>query len=103
MEQRNLLLAIVLSVGILIGFQYLFEKMQPPRPPFVSAANVNLANQALELLRLNGTAVAGLALIDSAAGFANAAGVDAISLVPAVAYIHYDATVAPAVDLDQAS
>jgi YidC/Oxa1 family membrane protein insertase len=32
MEQRNLLLAIVLSVGILIGFQYLFEKMQPPRP-----------------------------------------------------------------------
>jgi YidC/Oxa1 family membrane protein insertase len=33
MEQRNLLLAIVLSVGILIGFQYLFEKMSPPRPP----------------------------------------------------------------------
>jgi len=33
MEQRNLLLAIVLSVGILIGFQYLFEKLRPPQPP----------------------------------------------------------------------
>src|SRR5258706_2196405 len=30
MEQRNLLLAIVVSVGILIGFQYLFEKLRPP-------------------------------------------------------------------------
>ena len=33
MEQRNLLLAIVLSVGILIGFQYLFEKIRPVPPP----------------------------------------------------------------------
>src|SRR5947207_15387193 len=33
MEQRNLLLAIVLSVGILIGFQYLFRKLRPPPPP----------------------------------------------------------------------
>src|SRR5262249_49670012 len=33
MEQKNLLLAIVLSVGILIGFQFLFEKMRPPTPP----------------------------------------------------------------------
>src|SRR2546423_14692514 len=32
MEQRNLLLAIVLSVGILIGFQFLFEKLHPPPP-----------------------------------------------------------------------
>ena len=32
MEQRNLLLAIVVSVVILIGFQYLFEKMRPPTP-----------------------------------------------------------------------
>src|SRR5437764_5995608 len=37
MEQRNLLLAIVVSVGILIGFQYLFEKLRPP-PPVVPAA-----------------------------------------------------------------
>jgi YidC/Oxa1 family membrane protein insertase len=33
MEQRNLLLAIVVSVGILIGFQYLFEKMRPAPTP----------------------------------------------------------------------
>ena len=32
MEQRNLLLAIVVSVGILIGFQYLFERLRPPPP-----------------------------------------------------------------------
>ena len=36
MEQRNLLLAIVLSVGILIGFQFLIEHFhlaKPPAPP----------------------------------------------------------------------
>jgi YidC/Oxa1 family membrane protein insertase len=33
MEQRNLLLAIVLSVGILIVFQFAFERMRPPQPP----------------------------------------------------------------------
>ena len=71
-------------------------EMQPPAPPFSATANVDLANQALDLLRLNGTAVAGLALIDAAAGFASPAGINAISLVPTVAYIHYDATVAPA-------
>src|SRR6266446_928895 len=32
MEQRNLLLAIVLSVGILIVFQFAFEHMRPPQP-----------------------------------------------------------------------
>src|SRR5438067_4244158 len=33
MDQKNLLLAIVISVVILIGFQFLFEKMRPPAPP----------------------------------------------------------------------
>jgi YidC/Oxa1 family membrane protein insertase len=33
MEQRNLLIAIVLSVGILIAFQFAFERMRPPTPP----------------------------------------------------------------------
>jgi YidC/Oxa1 family membrane protein insertase len=32
MEQKNLLLAIVLSVGILIGFQFIFEKIHPVTP-----------------------------------------------------------------------
>ena len=33
MEQRNLLIAIVLSVGILIAFQFVFERMRPTQPP----------------------------------------------------------------------
>ena len=40
MEQRNLLLAIVLSVGILIGFQFLFEKIRPLPPPAPVAQTV---------------------------------------------------------------
>ncbi|MBV9200180.1 MAG: membrane protein insertase YidC [Alphaproteobacteria bacterium] len=32
MEQRNLLIAIVLSVGILIAFQFALEHMRPPQP-----------------------------------------------------------------------
>jgi YidC/Oxa1 family membrane protein insertase len=32
MEQRNLLIAIVLSVGILIAFKFAFERMRPPQP-----------------------------------------------------------------------
>src|SRR5947209_10138596 len=75
-------------------------EMQEAAPPFVGAANVNRANAALDLLRLYGTPVAGLALIDSAAGFANAPGIEAISLVPTVAYVHLDATVVPASPLD---
>src|SRR2546423_1378697 len=73
-------------------------EMQAPAAPFVGTANVNRANEAMDLLRLYGTPVAGLALIDSAAGFANAPGIEAISLGPTVASVHLDATVAPALD-----
>ncbi|TMC73237.1 MAG: hypothetical protein E6J13_03990 [Chloroflexi bacterium] len=73
-------------------------EMQPPVAPFATAANVGRANEALELLRLNGTAAAGLPLINAAAGFASAVGIDAISLAPNVAYIHHDATVSLAID-----
>src|SRR5438876_1789399 len=70
-------------------------EMQQPLPPFVSAPNVNRALEALDLLRQYGIPVAALSLIDSAAGFANAAGIDALSLAPTVAFIHHDATVGP--------
>src|SRR5439155_22784515 len=75
-------------------------EMQPPLPPFlpaflVGAANVNRALEALDLLRLYGIPVAALSLIDAAAGFANAAGINALSLVPTVAFVHQDATVGP--------
>jgi serine protease AprX len=73
-------------------------EMQHPPPPFVGAVNVNRANEALDLLRRTGVPVAGLSLIDSAAGFANAAGIDTLSLLPTVAYIHHDATVRPLAD-----
>ncbi len=70
-------------------------EMQQPLPPFIGAPNVNRALEALGLLRIYGVPVAALSLIDSAAGFANAAGINALSLVPTVAFIHHDATVGP--------
>src|SRR5437879_7449716 len=45
-------------------------------PPFIGAPNVGRALEALDLLRFNGVPVAALSLIDAAAGFANAAGID---------------------------
>ena len=39
MEQRNLLIAIVLSVGILIGFQFVFERLHPPPVPHVETSS----------------------------------------------------------------
>jgi serine protease AprX len=79
-----------------LALRSVIVEMQPPLPPFlVGAANVNRALEALGLLRLNGIPVAALSLIDAAAGFANAAGINALSLVPTVAFIHQDATVGP--------
>ena len=74
-------------------------EMQPPSFPFVGAPGVARANEALDLLRLNGRAAGGLPLIQSAAGFANATGITAMSLVTTVAYIHHDATVGPRLSL----
>ena len=71
-------------------------EMQAPSPPFIGAANVTRALAALDLLRLYGTAVAALPLIDAAAGFASAAAINAMSLAPTVAFIHHDRTVGPA-------
>ena len=71
-------------------------EMQFPLPPFIGGANVGRALEALGLLQLYGVPVAPLPLIDAAAGFANAVAVNAISLVPTVAFIHYDRTVGPA-------
>src|SRR6266446_935978 len=70
-------------------------EMRHPVAPFVGAPNVDRALGALDLLRQNGIPVAALSLSDAAAGFANAAGINALSLVPTVARIHHDATVGP--------
>src|SRR5947207_1210788 len=60
-------------------------EMQPATFPFPAQPDVQLAQRALSLLSLNGRAIGGLALIDAAAGSANAAGISAISLDPQVA------------------
>ena len=43
MDQRNLLIAIVLSVAILIAFQLLVERLHPPPPPGSKPANTPAA------------------------------------------------------------
>src|SRR5688572_26307223 len=70
-------------------------EMHHPAAPFAPAPNLDRANEALGLLRQYGIPVGALSLLGSAAGFANASGVGALSLLPTVAYIHHDATVGP--------
>src|SRR5207249_4129834 len=57
------------------------------------AVNLQLAQQALALLKTLGTGQVALPLLDSAAGLANAAGITALSQSPGVASIHADAQV----------
>ena len=85
---------LALMQGDPLALRPIIVEMQAPLPPFIGA-NVGRALEALELLRLNGVAVAALSLIDSAAGFSNAAGISALSLLPTVAFIHHDRTVGP--------
>src|SRR5271170_4374522 len=58
MDQRNLLLAIVLSVAILVAFQYLFEKMRPVPAP---APTQVTATQSAPSTPVPGTAAPGAA------------------------------------------
>ena len=62
-------------------------EMNPPAAPFTSGANQALAQQAVSILNANGLAFGGLSLVQGAAGFANAAGITAISQLPQVAAI----------------
>jgi serine protease AprX len=71
-------------------------EMQPARPPYIGKPNEVLARQALALLSNYGRKVGALELINSAAGFANAAAITAISLDPRVAFVHADSIVRPA-------
>jgi|GEM_PF-2391915 hypothetical protein len=63
-------------------------EMAPLGAPFPTRPNERLAQQALDLLRLYGQPVGALALVNAAAGFANAAGITALSLLPSVVYLH---------------
>jgi serine protease AprX len=77
-------------------------EMQHAASPFTAAPNPGRSNAALDLLRQYGTAVGALSLIGSAAGFANASGINALSLLPTVAYVHHDATVGPLAETAEA-
>ena len=78
-----------------LALQPVIVEMAPAPAPFSGAVNAQLAQQAVALLNVYGQPAGGLPIIDGAAGWANAAGITAMSLLPTVAYIHDDATVAP--------
>jgi serine protease AprX len=63
--------------------------------PFANSPNQQLAQQAVTILQTNGQAVGALPIISGAAGYANAAGILAISLLPQVATIDQDSVVQP--------
>jgi serine protease AprX len=70
-------------------------EMNPPTVRLSSGNNTALAQLAMVVLQANGQAVGGLPLIGGAAGYANAAGIQAMSLLPQVAAIEQDAVVRP--------
>ncbi|HEY3107654.1 MAG TPA: S8 family peptidase, partial [Chloroflexota bacterium] len=70
-------------------------EMEPPRAPFPAHPSLERAQQAYELLRLLGRPVGTLPIINGAAGWANATGIEAISLAPGVLYVYEDALVRP--------
>jgi YidC/Oxa1 family membrane protein insertase len=75
MEQRNLLLAIVLSVGILFGFQFLIAKFYPPPPaPATSHAVAPKSAPATPATPATSTAPNGAAATGAAPTTAAAAG-----------------------------
>jgi serine protease AprX len=60
-----------------------------------NSSNEDLARQAYDLLRLHGQPVAPIPLINAAAGFANARGIQTISRQTGVKYIYQDTIVQP--------
>jgi serine protease AprX len=70
-------------------------ELNPATLRLSSGNNAALAQIAVAILQANGQAVGGLPLIEGAAGYANAAGIQAMSLLPQVASIEQDAVVRP--------
>ncbi|GAC1314508.1 MAG: hypothetical protein NVSMB2_04070 [Chloroflexota bacterium] len=76
--------------------QPVIVEMEHASVPFAAQPNAALAQQALTLIGQVGTPVGALPLIGGAAGWVNAAGVQALSGLASVAYVHDDLTVGPA-------
>src|SRR4030088_2881086 len=70
-------------------------QLHPGGFPFAGPVNVALAQQAVAILQSNGHSVGALPIIQGAAGYATAAGIQAMSLLPQVAAIDQDAVVRP--------
>jgi serine protease AprX len=71
-------------------------ELNPPTLRSSGAVNNGaLAQAAMAILQANGQAVGGLPIIAGAAGYANAAGIQAMSLLPQVASVEQDAVVRP--------
>jgi serine protease AprX len=70
-------------------------EMTQASAPFGGAPNQQLAQQAVTILQTYGQAFGALPIIDGAAGYANAAGISAMSNLPQVAGVDQDAVVEP--------
>jgi serine protease AprX len=70
-------------------------EMKPPKMQLADGSNFDLAQQALGILQSHGQAFGSLPIIGGAAGYANAAEIQAISLLPQVDSVEADATVGP--------
>jgi serine protease AprX len=70
-------------------------QLNTPGPPATRGMNLTLAQQAVSILQANGQSVGALPIVQGAAGYANAAGIQVMSALPQVAAIHQDAVVRP--------
>jgi serine protease AprX len=68
-------------------------EMTPASAPFGTLPNQQLAQQAVTILQANGQVIGGLPIVNGAAGYATAAGITAMSVLPQVAAIDQDAAV----------
>src|SRR5260370_16482427 len=76
-----------------LQLQPVILEMTEASAPFSSGSNLTLAQQAVSILQANGQVVGPLAIIGGAAGYANGAGILAMSLLPQVATIDQAAVV----------
>jgi subtilisin family serine protease len=78
-----------------LGSQPVIVEMEHSGAPFGAQPNQDRAQQALNLLTTYGQPVGALPLVGSAAGWATATGIQALSAQPGVAFVHLDRTVGP--------
>src|SRR5260370_10461337 len=76
-----------------LQLQPVILEMTEASAPFSSGSNLTLAQQAVSILQANGQVVGALPILGGAAGYANAVGILAMSLLPQVATIDQDAVV----------